>query len=124
MRTTLSVQALTNQIAEVNAALNRELTMVVTRTERDYQGALRRESLIRQALDAENARVQGLGAPGAERGGYEVLKRDVVTNQQQVATLNQKAKEVGISAALKAANVGVVDRAQPPRSRRTDRPCS
>jgi len=105
-----SVKALTDQIAEVERALDQEIGVAVNRANREYQAALRRESLIRQALDEENARVQRLG----QSGGYEALKRDAVTNQQQVAMLEQKVKEVGISAALKAANVGVVDRARPP----------
>ena len=109
-----SVKAVQSQIAELEQAIDREIGLVVSRGQREYRAAARREALIRQALNEENARVQGLAKSGDATEGYESLKRDVVTNQGQVSVLNQKLKEVSISAALKAANVGVVDRADPP----------
>jgi capsular exopolysaccharide synthesis family protein len=109
-----SVKAVQRQIAELEQAIDQEIGLVVSRGQREYRAAARREALIRQALNEENARVQALAKSGDATDGYESLKRDVVTNQGQVSVLNQKLKEVSISAALKAANVGVVDRAEPP----------
>jgi capsular exopolysaccharide synthesis family protein len=92
-------------------AIERESKLVVQRADAAYQAARRREALIQQVVDQENAVVQALGAAPSTPGGYEALKREVVTNQAQFAALDQKLKDVSISAALKAANVGVVDRA-------------
>jgi capsular exopolysaccharide synthesis family protein len=108
-----AVKAINLQIAEMERAIAREQTLVVQRAERDFQSALRREALIQQVVDRENALAQSLGQAPNVRGGYEALKREVVTNQAQFAALDSKLKDVSISAALKAANVGVVDRASP-----------
>jgi polysaccharide biosynthesis transport protein len=108
-----AVKAVNSQISEMERAMDRESVLVVNRADREYQSALRREALIQQVVDREDAMVQALGQAPSTPGGYEALKRDVVTNQAQFAALDQKLKDVSISAALKAANVGVVDRASP-----------
>ncbi|HOC17498.1 MAG TPA: hypothetical protein PKK95_04470 [Vicinamibacterales bacterium] len=109
-----SVKALNQQIAELERALAEESRSVVARTEREYQAALRKEALLRRALEEQNAAVQDLGRRSAGSAGYEALRRELVTNQEQFAILNQKLKEISVSAALKAQSVGVVDRARPP----------
>jgi len=109
-----AVKALTNQIAEVQRALDDETKLVASRVKRDFQAARRRELLLEEELTAQSTALQSLEKMSAAGTGYEALKREVVTNQGQFAALNQKLKEVSISAALKAANVGIVDRAVPP----------
>jgi capsular exopolysaccharide synthesis family protein len=109
-----AVKALNDQIAELERALAEESRFVINRGQRDYRAALRKEALLRKALDEQNALVQALGEQSGAKPGYESLKRELVTNQEQFAALNQKLKDVSISAALKASNVGVVDRARPP----------
>jgi len=111
-----AVKTLNDQIAELERALAEESQFVVTRGQREYRAALMKEALLRKALDEQNALVQALGAGGAGGAGYQALKRELVTNQEQFSSLSQKLKEVSISAALKAANVGIVDRARPPLS--------
>lgn len=105
-----AVKAISSQISVLERALNDESERVSRGVGRAYQAAVRREALLRQALHDQDATVQALGLKSA---GYESLKREVVTNQQLFATLNQKLKEVSISAALNAANVGIVDRPTP-----------
>jgi len=109
-----AVKTLTSQIAELERALDEESRLVVSRGERDYRAALRKEALLRQALDQQSALVQALGADSQGRAGYQTLRRELVTNQEQFASLSQKLQQVSVSAALKAANVGIVDRARPP----------
>jgi polysaccharide biosynthesis transport protein len=109
-----ALKAVRSQIAELERALDDEIKQVVSRGERDYQAALRREALLRRALEQQNAAVQALARSSAGTPGYEALKRDLVNNQEQFAILSQKLKEVSVSAALKATNVGIVDRATPP----------
>lgn len=104
-----SVKALNDQIAELERALGEESRSVVARTERDYQAALRKEALLRKALDEQNSAVQDLGRQSQGSAGYEALRRELVTNQEQFAVLNEKLKEMSVSAALKAQSVGVVD---------------
>lgn len=109
-----AVKALKDQIAELERALAAESQSVVARGRRDYEAALRKEALLRKALDQQNAVVQDLGRQAGEKAGYESLRRELVTNQEQFAVLSQKLEEMSISAALKAQSVGVVDRAKPP----------
>ena len=109
-----AVKTLNDQIAELERALAEESRLVVARGQRDYLAAVRKEGLLRKALDEQNAVVQALGARSTEGAGYPALRRELVINQEQFAALSQKLKDVSISAALKATNVGVVDRAKPP----------
>ncbi|MBP1635129.1 MAG: capsular exopolysaccharide family [Acidobacteria bacterium] len=109
-----AVKALNDQIGELERALADESRSVVARGQRDYQAALRKEALLRKALDEQNALVQDLAQESAGSAGYEALRRELVTNQEQFGVLSQKLREMSISAALKAQNVGVVDRATPP----------
>jgi polysaccharide biosynthesis transport protein len=109
-----AVQALNQQIAELEHALGAETRAAITRGQREYRAAAGKEALLRKALEEQNGVVRALAEGSAGNAGYEALKRDLVTNQAQFASLGEKLKEVRISAALKAANVGVVDRAVPP----------
>jgi succinoglycan biosynthesis transport protein ExoP len=105
------VQAVLTQISETERLIGDETRRIATRIERDYEAARRREDLIRQAIAGQDALVQRLGRNEPGASSYEALKREVVTNQAQYAALDQRLKEVTISAALRAANVGIVDRA-------------
>ena len=107
-----AVKAVKSQIAELEQTLATEASHAINRVRREYRTAIRREALLRQALDEQNATAQ---AVARQSSGYQALRREVVTNQQVFAMLNQKLKEVSISAALRASNVGVVDRPVPPR---------
>jgi polysaccharide biosynthesis transport protein len=108
-----AVQALNSQIAELQRALDDETALVAGRAQREYRAAARRESLLRQELNRASTAAD-LGNESEGPAGYAALKRELLTNQAQFTALNQKLKEVSISTALKAANVGIVDRAEPP----------
>ena len=87
-----SVKALNDQIAELERALGEESRSVVARTERDYQAALRKEALLRKALDEQNSAVQDLGRQSQGSAGYEALRRELVTNQEQFAGTEREAE--------------------------------
>lgn len=106
-----AVKAVKGQVVELESALATESQLAADRLEQEYRTAVRREALLRESLTQQNALAQALGGNSS---GYESLRRDVVTNQQLFALLNQRLKEVSISAALKASNVGIVDRPRPP----------
>lgn len=111
------VQLLKSEIDSLQRELDAEMSRVVTRAESELRAAARRETLLRRALEEQEGMVQALGGgTAADEPGYEALKRELVTNQQQFALLSQKLKEVGVSAALKASNVGIVDRAALPEA--------
>lgn len=106
------LQEVRKQIKAVQAALAEETQQQVTRSERDYEAAMRKESLIQTALARQQQTAQALEGSSA---GYASLKRELTTDQQLYEALDQKLKEVSISGALKATNAGVLDFAQPPR---------
>jgi len=108
------LKALSDQVAEVERALAEESRLIITRGQREYRAALRKEELLRKAFDEQSAIVRALSEESAGNPGYETLRRELVTNQEQFTVLSQKLKDVRISTALKAANVGIVDRASSP----------
>jgi capsular exopolysaccharide synthesis family protein len=106
------LQEVRKQIRALETALAEETQKQVTRAQREYQAAMRNESLLQGALERQQEAAQSLESSSA---GYASLKREVVTDQQLYEALDQKLKEVSISGALKATNAGVVDYAKPPR---------
>jgi capsular exopolysaccharide synthesis family protein len=106
------LQEVRTQIRAIEGAIQQETRAQVTRAQRDYQAAIRRESLLEGALDRQQQTAQALESSSA---GYASLKREVITDQQLYEALDQKLKEVSITGALKATNAGVLDHAKPPR---------
>lgn len=107
------VAQLENQIAEVEANLERERRQVANRIESEYQAALRREQLLRRAMDEQKAEANVMNTKLVE---YNLLKREYETNQQLYESLLQRLKEASVSASLRSNNIHVVDRARPPLS--------
>ncbi len=105
------VQQLERQIEEVQSQLEREKQQVANRIESEYQGAQRREQLLRKAVEQQKAEANVMNARLVE---YNLLKREYETNQQLYENLLQRLKEAGVSAGLRSNNVHVVDRARPP----------
>lgn len=104
------VRQLKEQISQVEKSLEDEVRRGRQQLLSNYQAAIRREALLRNALAEQQSTAQALTGDVA---GYEALKREVATNQQLYTALDQKLKDVTISAALRATNMGIVDRAQP-----------
>jgi capsular exopolysaccharide synthesis family protein len=102
------VQQVKQQISQVQASLDAEVRIGRKRLESGYQAALRREALLQGALAAQQKTAMSLTG---DMAGYESLKREVQTNQQLYTALDQKLKDVTISGALRATNMGIVDRA-------------
>lgn len=116
MRTTFGpnypkVAQLESQMAEAEAALEREKRQVANRIESEYQAALQRERLLRKAVEEQKAEANVMNTRLVE---YNLLKREYETNQQLYESLLQRLKEAGVSASLRSNNIHVVDRARPP----------
>jgi capsular exopolysaccharide synthesis family protein len=105
------VQAVKDQIKQTKASLDEQARRGVERLQASYEAAMRRERLLQQSLGAQQGMAVALTGDAA---GYESLRREVATNRELYGALDQKLKEVTISASLKAIDVGVVDRAAPP----------
>ncbi len=105
------VKRLKNQIDEMERSLNKERTAFARRVTDDYQAAVHRVKLLREAVGRQTGEFNEVGEKSIQ---YNLLKRDVDGNKQLYEGLLQRLKEAGVSAGLKASNIRVVDQAEIP----------
>lgn len=79
----------------------------------EYFAAVHREDLVHKAFSEEE---KNAGVVAQKSVQYNILKREVDTNKQLYEALLQHLKEAGVSSALRASNIRVVDAAVPPAS--------
>lgn len=99
------------EIAEMEADRKKVRDRIVERISNDFQEAESRESLLAAEYQAQSSFLSGEAAKVTH---YGILQREVETNRQLYESLLQKVKEAGISAALRASNIQVIDPAKPP----------
>jgi capsular exopolysaccharide synthesis family protein len=100
------VRELTMEIAEVENALNKERSDLINRLKADYETAKRRESILANAYNKQEAAASEHGDKAVR---YNMLKRDVDSDRKLYETLLQKVDEVGLAAALRTSTISVVD---------------
>ena len=105
------VKEIQSQADEIAAAIQDQRKSAANQITNDYQAAVRREGLVRQALRAEQKNMDQAAGRAVQ---YNILKREVDTNKQLYEGLLQRLKEASVSASLKASNIRVVDAAEPP----------
>lgn len=105
------VKEIQSQADEIAAAIQEQRKSAANQITNDYQAAVRREDLVRQALRAEQKNMDQTAGRAVQ---YNILKREVDTNKQLYEGLLQRLKEASVSASLKASNIRVVDVAEPP----------
>src|SRR5581483_7618024 len=105
------LQRIQAQINELEEILKKDQVMVVNRIHTDYDSALSREKLLEEAYDRQ---VKVVAEQAGQVLQYDLLKREVDGNRRLYDNLLQKVKEAGISAAMRANNIRIVDRALPP----------
>ncbi len=101
-----------NQVAELEAILERERERAAELISNDYLAAVRREDLLRQAFQEQQNDANSLAGMAAQ---YTILKHNVESNRQLYDTLQQKIKESNVAQGLKVFNVAeILDFALPP----------
>ena len=100
-----------NQVAQVDRAIDVQLTKLGERYKNDYLAAANSEKMLRAAFEEQKQKAYDLNHGAAQ---YAILKHEVETTRDLYETLQRKLKEAGISAGLASANIGVVDIAQVP----------
>ncbi|MCU1317972.1 MAG: hypothetical protein JWN63_3294, partial [Candidatus Acidoferrum typicum] len=95
------VKEIQSQIDEIAASLREERQRAADRMVNDYSAAVRRESLVQQALDDQQKQASLIAEKSVQ---YNILKREVDTNKQLYEGLLLQLKEAGVSASLKASN--------------------
>ena len=101
----------TNQVTQVDRAIDVQLTRLSERYKNDYLAAANSEKMLRAAFEEQKQKTYELNHGAAQ---YAILKHEVETTRDLYETLQRKLKEAGISAGLASANIGVVDIAQVP----------
>jgi len=88
--------------------LEGEIAKVVQGVRTEYQAARAQEQSLASALDAQKGEALLMNRKAID---YGVLERDVESSKQIYQSLLQRAKETGVSGALKTSNIRVVDAA-------------
>jgi polysaccharide biosynthesis transport protein len=105
------VKEIQSQIDEIAASIHEQQKSAAERITNDYEAAVRRENLVREALREEQKQMNQVAARAVQ---YNILKREVDTNKQLYEGLLQRLKEASVSASLRASNIRIVDSAEPP----------
>jgi capsular exopolysaccharide synthesis family protein len=93
------------EVASLHQAFANHRTDLLRRIETDYQSARRRENLLANAYDGQAKEVAGQDQRAVQ---YNILQREVDSNQQLYDTMLQQMKQASIAMALRASNVHVV----------------
>jgi polysaccharide biosynthesis transport protein len=113
------VKQIQSQIDDTQKMLNQERKRAAQGIVDDYQAAVRREALVRDAFDQQQQQANLVAARAVQ---YNILKREVDTNKQLYEGLLQRLKEAGVSAGMNASNIRIVDAAVPPTKPISPRP--
>ena len=100
------------QVAALESALAEERSHVIIRIQNDFETSLRREKLLADDY-ANQARLVSEQAGRAIQ--YNIYKREVDTNRELYDNLLKRVKEAGVASAMRAGNIRIIDRAEPPR---------
>jgi succinoglycan biosynthesis transport protein ExoP len=100
------VEQIQSQIAEIQAALDRERGRAVREISNGYFAAVRQEKLLQQALAQKEQEANVVAEKSVQ---YGILRRDADTNKNLYDGLLQRLKEAGVSAGLNASNIRIVD---------------
>ena len=103
------VVQLSDQLAQVEAALGDEIEKIPKRDHTAYLISRSRENMLRYAVEHQKQEANRMHEDAIH---YRILKHDVETNQQVYEGLLQKLKEAGVSASLNSSNFTVVDSAR------------
>ena len=106
-----TVKKVQAQVTSLESALEKERTNVIQRIRNEYESAHRRENLL-AANYASQARL--VSEQAAEVAHYNILKSDVDTNRQLYDSMLHNVQQAGMTSALRASNIRVVDSAMPP----------
>jgi polysaccharide biosynthesis transport protein len=100
-----------DQLREAEALLARERGRIAAERRSDYLTALQHQEMLQSAFEEQKQLLDALAARSAEA---RMLRRDVEGHLQLHTLLQQKEKAAGVSAAMAATEVTVVDYAAVP----------
>lgn len=106
-----AMMQISNQIAEIDRQLAAELKTLKASYKAAFESSLRQEEEMRHRIETLKADVLDLQKRSIQ---YNILKREVDTNQKLYEGLLQRYKEVDVAGGVGANNVFIVDKATLP----------
>jgi capsular exopolysaccharide synthesis family protein len=100
-----------NQLNQINKAFQEELQSGILRVQNEYYTAVKREQMLKAALDEQTAVANQLDENAIE---YRILKQEADSNRQLYDGLLEKLKEASLAAGLNSSNISIVDKARIP----------
>ncbi len=100
-----------NEIAQVDSAIQSELTNLSQRYKNEYVAAANTEGMLHASFEKQKQKAFDLNEGAAQ---YAILKHEVEATQDLYETLQLKLKQAGIVAGLASANIAVVEPGQLP----------
>jgi succinoglycan biosynthesis transport protein ExoP len=101
------------QADETRRHLGEEVSKAVEASRSAYAAAVAKEKTLRERVEQQKALAFGEKDSGVQAA---ILAREVDTNKQLYDSVLQRMKETGVAAQVRASNVFIVDRAEPPHS--------
>lgn len=105
------MKRLREEMASVNSQITREKKRVIASIKTDYLTALKREEMIRSALEKQKKKTTELRQKAID---YNILKREVETNRRIYELLLQRSKEMDVEASVRSTSIRPIDRASIP----------
>ncbi len=102
-----------NQIDALNTMIDEQKEHIIQNIVQEYKSAKHREDLLAKAIDKEKQAMNDLARKSVN---YDILKRQVDSNQQLYQGILQRMKEAQVSAGLNASNIRIVDPAVIPEA--------
>ena len=103
--------AATNGIKDTKQRLDAELAKISDSVHNEYLAAAAQERSLTAALEAQKGEALDLNRKTIE---YGALEREAAGNRELYERLVQQARQTGLSSDLKAADMAIVDAAEPP----------
>lgn len=105
------VVALTSQITQLEGELVAEQQKIMGRVRGEYNQAVQRERMLRNALEAQKGEANNLNERAIQ---YTQLKREAEGSRDLYESLLRKSKEAAVVASLRSGNIRTVDSARVP----------
>ncbi|WP_440995042.1 GumC family protein [Arhodomonas sp. SL1] len=104
---------LQKRITELEQQISQETARIKESIISRHEGLVQQEEAIKESIQAQEGQLLTLNQRGVQ---YNILKREVETNEELYNGLLQRMKEIGVAAGVKENNIAVIDEARVPRN--------
>lgn len=101
---------LRNRIEKLESQIEEEKARITDSIVDRYEGLVEQEKAIKESIQEHEGKLLALNQSSVE---YNILKREVESNEELYDGLLQRMKEIGVSSGVRENNVAVIDSAKP-----------